>query len=170
MNKNKHRVSLKDLELNGDLNDSSVYSLAKQAKKRSKVQPKKKASTNTLKKSNETSEANRDLEEDLMDVESGVLIHTWGRFQKCISKMVNNKYFRWGHLCLELIYFTLVLFYLYFLMEIEENNSVVLITFMMSFLVIWLIVYVMNIIDHWNDLRTIIDTSLISTFNFTNFI
>jgi hypothetical protein len=168
--KNKARVSLKDLELNGDLNDSSVYSLAKQAPNRLKVHPKKKASTNTIKRSNETSEVHRELEEDLIDVERGFFSHTWGRFQKCVVKIVNHKYFRWGHLCLELIYFTLVLFYLYFLMEIEKNNSIILIAFMMSFLVICLIVYVMNIIDHWNDFRTIIDTVLIGTSNLNKFI
>lgn len=46
-------------------------------------------------------------------------------------------------------------------MEIEENNSIVIITMMASVLFFGLIIYSMNIIDHYNDCELLIDTFLI---------
>lgn len=43
----------------------------------------------------------------------------------------------------------------------EKDHSYVLITIMLIFLFCTLIVYVLNIIDHWNDIKMILDTILI---------
>lgn len=47
-------------------------------------------------------------------------------------------------------------------MEIEQDNSIILIVIMMVFLIILFPFYLMNIIDHWNDPKTIIDMILIA--------
>lgn len=161
--KKKTRVTLKDIEKqDGLINNSSVNPSSKASPARAKIMPKsKKKSNDIIQKSNETSEYNKDPREDLIVVENSIFATYWFKFQNAVKKTIHHKYFRWFHLCLELVYFTLVLFYLYFLMEIEEDNSIVLITIMMVFLFICLVVYIMDIIDHWRDLRVIIDSGLI---------
>lgn len=153
MKSKKTRITLKDVEKEGELMRSPSNSPSKPSPLR-KIKPKMKQRSDTFNKSNDTSE-HHNLNEDLIQVEKGILVTYWLKFQHLIKKIVHNKYFRWFHLCLELIYFTLVLFYLYFVMEIEEDNSIVLLTLMMSFLIIALFVYVMNVIDHWNDPKMI---------------
>ena len=125
--------------------------------------PKSKSKSDvTSRRSIETSEVQREIDDDMFEVDKSIFIVTLINFQSLIRRIINNRYFRWFHLCLELIYFTLVLFYLYFVMEIEEDNSIVLISLMLSFLIICLVIYIMNIIDHWSDIRTLIDTALIA--------
>jgi len=46
-------------------------------------------------------------------------------------------------------------------MEIEQNNSIILISIMNSVLSLGLLIYIMNIIDNWNNCELIIDTILI---------
>jgi hypothetical protein len=140
-----------------------VYKSSKASPPRKKVMPKSKSKSDvTSRRSIETSEVQREIDDDMFEVDKSIFIVTLINFQSLIRRIINNRYFRWFHLCLELIYFTLVLFYLYFVMEIEEDNSIVLISLMVSFLIICLVIYIMNIIDHWSDIRTLIDTALIA--------
>lgn len=70
-----------------------------------------------------------------------------------MRKILNNKYFRWTHLVIEALYFILVLLYLYFLLDIETNDFLALLIIMMIILVACLFIYILNVIDHWNDLK-----------------
>lgn len=163
MKNKKNRPSLDDIEKVNDSKFDSSYSPSKASYAPSKVnpKPKKKKDSGGWKHSNDTTENKTIAKEDLIAVERGMLYLTWLKFQKFIQRIVHNKYFRWFHLGIELIYYILVIFYLYFLMEIEEDNSIVLITIMMVFLFICLTIYLMNIIDHWNDIPMAVDAFLV---------
>lgn len=161
----KRRIKLSDLEEEGgDDHHSSSYNHSKGSSARKKVAPKShgksSASLKTIKNSNDTSEAHG-YEESLFEVERSLLAVCWSSIRKCMQRTTQNKWFRRTHLALEVIYFVLVLFYLYFIMEIEESNDLVLPCLMLGFLSFCLILYLMNLIDNWRDFELGVDIVLI---------
>lgn len=77
------------------------------------------------------------------------------KFQKCITRLIEKKWFRWCHLGIELVYFTLVLIYLFLVLEIENNNSYSILIIMIVVLFFCFLIYMLNLIDHWKDFKMI---------------
>ena len=164
MRSKKKRISLSDLEQEGGLNNDSSYALSKTSSLPKKIAPKVRDKSNlsfrTIKNSNETYEASP-YEESLYEVDRNILASGWGEFKSAVSKLLKNKWFRRFHLLLEFVYIVLVLFYLFFLLEIENDNSIVLLTLMLVFLFFCLIVYFLYLVDNWRDWEIILDIILI---------
>lgn len=64
------------------------------------------------------------------------MVHTSGKCQQFVRRLINKKWFRWTTLGLELIYFFLVLIYLFFVIDIEEDRSFELLIVMVIFLIL----------------------------------
>jgi hypothetical protein len=110
--------------------------------------------------SNDTFEDNFN-DESIYEEERNVVANLGVGFKKWIHNATRHRWFTRLHLAVEVIYFTLVLFYLFFIMEIEGNNSIVLPCLMAIFLTFCLILYIMNLIDDWRDFELALDITLI---------
>ena len=150
----KNRLKLSDIDQEGGLVNDSLYAISKASSYNRKVKPKpNKKSTNsfkTIRNSNETLEG-APYEESLYEVEKNIFYSCWTKFRGGIGKILKNKWFRRFHLFIEFLYFTLVLFYLYFVLEIEEDNDIAMLIIMMTVLFICLILYILDIVDQWRD-------------------
>jgi hypothetical protein len=164
MKNKKARLRLSDIEKEGGLDSSSAIP-SKQSNAvplGTKVTPKNNGSSPQTPAKNLTTENHGETDDHMYDVDRSIIAVLWGKFQAMIKRIVKSKWFRWSQIGLEMISLTLVMFYLYFVLDIEKDNSIILIVIMVVFLIFLFIYYGMNIIDHWNDPKMIVDTVLIA--------